>query len=179
MLYWARDERAICATAEKYENYCRTIAFNILNNSDDAEECTNDTYLAAWDSIPPQRPNPLSSYLGKITRNIALNRYKHYSAKKRGAGQVPSVLSELENCIPSRMTVELQIDENELTDAINAFLHAQVRQKRYIFIRRYWHLWSVSRIAEEYGMSEAKVTSILFRMRKDLKKHLEKGGIAI
>ena len=87
-LYWARNEKAIAATKEKYGNYCHTIAFNILHNNEDAEECTNDTYLGAWNSIPPQRPNPLSTYLGKIARNFALNRYKQYTAQKRGLGQV-------------------------------------------------------------------------------------------
>ena len=100
-LYWARNESAIAATAEKYGNYCHTIAYNILRNKEDAEECSNDTYLGAWNSIPPQRPNRLSIYLGKITRNLALNRYKRYTAEKRGHGQVVLALSELEACVPS------------------------------------------------------------------------------
>ena len=94
-LYWARNESAIAATAEKYGSYCHTIAYNILRNKEDAEECANDTYLGAWNSIPPQRPNRLSIYLGKITRNLALNRYKRYTAEKRGHGQVVLALSEL------------------------------------------------------------------------------------
>lgn len=105
-LYWARNESAITATAEKYGNYCHTIAYNILHSKEDAEECSNDTYLGAWSSIPPQRPNRLSIYLGKITRNLALNRYKRYTAEKRGHGQVVLALSELEACVPSEATVE-------------------------------------------------------------------------
>jgi len=100
-LYWSRSESAIAATAEKYGNYCHAIAYNILHSSDDAEECANDTYLSAWNTIPPQRPNRLSIYLGKITRNLALNRYKRCTAQKRGHGQVALALSELEACVPA------------------------------------------------------------------------------
>lgn len=108
-LYWARNQLAITATADKYGSYCHTIAYNILHNNEDAEECSNDTYLGAWNSIPPQRPNRLSIYLGKITRNLALNRYKRYTAEKRGHGQVELVLSELEACIPANTCVEQAI----------------------------------------------------------------------
>lgn len=110
-LYWARNQLAITATADKYGSYCHTIAYNILHNNEDAEECSNDTYLGAWNSIPPQRPNRLSIYLGKITRNLALNRYKRYTAEKRGHGQVELVLSELEACIPANTSVEQAIEE--------------------------------------------------------------------
>ena len=113
-LYWARNESAIAATAEKYGSYCHTIAYNILRNKEDAEECANDTYLGAWNSIPPQRPNRLSIYLGKITRNLALNRYKRCTAQKRGHGQVALALSELEACVPAEGNVEQAIEETEL-----------------------------------------------------------------
>ena len=108
-LYWAKQERAISATAEKYGSYCHTIAYNILYDHFEAEECVNDTYLGAWNSIPPQRPNRLAAFLGKITRNLALNRYKRNHAAKRGRGQVEIALSELENCIPDVKGVEQEI----------------------------------------------------------------------
>lgn len=131
-LYWARNESAIAATAEKYGSYCNTIAYNILHSKEDAEECANDTYLGAWNSIPPQRPNRLSIYLGKITRNLALNRYKRYTAEKRGHGQVVLALSELEDCVPSETTVEQTIEENELAAAIDRFLYAKPKLNRNI-----------------------------------------------
>lgn len=178
-LYWARNESAITASAEKYGNYCHTIAYNILHNNEDAEECANDTYLGAWNSIPPQRPSRLSTYLGKITRNLALNRYKRYTAEKRGYGQVEIVLSELEVCIPAETTVEQTVEEKTLVEAINRFLHSQPRTKRDIFIRRYWHLYTIREIAEVYGMSESNVASSLFRIRNELKSFLEKEGIML
>ena len=153
-LYWARNESAITATTEKYGNYCHTIAYNILRNKEDAEECANDTYLGAWNSIPPQRPSRLSIYLGKITRNLALNRYKRY-------------------------TVEQTIEENELAAAIDRFLYAKPKLNRNIFVRRYYHLYAIRDIADAYGMSESKVTSLLFRMRNELRRFLEKEGIML
>ena len=178
-LYWTREESAITATAEKYGSYCHAIAYQILYNNQDAEECTNDTYLGAWNSMPPRRPNRLSTYLGKITRNLALNRYKRYTAEKRGGGQVESVLSELEDCIPAAGSVEQAAEEEVLVSVINRFLQAQPREKRNIFIRRYWHLWPVRNIADAYGMSESKVTSMLFRMRGELRRRLEQEDIVL
>ena len=178
-LYWARNERAIAATAETYGGYCHAIAYNILHSREDAEECANDTYLSAWNSIPPQRPNRLSAYLGKITRNIALNRYKRYTAEKRGHGEVELVLSELEACIPAETSVERAIEEKELVAAINRFLYAQPKQNRSIFVRRYWHLCAIRDIADLYGMSESKVTSLLFRMRNEFRRFLEKEDITL
>lgn len=173
-LYWARQESAISATAEKYGGYCHVIALNILNNYPDAEECVNDTFLGAWNSIPPQRPENLSVYLGKITRNLALNRYKRNSAVKRGSGQLEIALSELENCIPDQTCVDKTVEEKLLAAAINRFLHTQSKIKRNIFVRRYWYLYSIKEIADAYEMSESKVKSVLFRMRYELKEHLVK-----
>jgi len=175
--YWNRSETAITATAEKYGNYCHTIAYNILHNHEDAEECVNDTYLLAWRSIPPERPIQLSAYLGKITRNLSLNRFKQYHAQKRGTGQVPLVLSELEDCIPAGSNVEQAMEEMFLVNSIERFLQGQSRDKRNIFIRRYFLLSPLEEIASSYGMSRSKIKSLLFRMRKNLKKHLEKDGI--
>ena len=176
-LYWAKKECAISATAEKYGNYCYTIAHNILYDHFEAEECVNDTYLGAWNSIPPQRPNRLSAFLGKITRNLALNRYKRKSAAKRGGGQVEIALSELENCIPDIVGVEQMADEAFLVSVINRFLYAQTKTKRNIFILRYWYLNTIRDIADMYGEGESKVKALLFRMRNELKKILEKEEI--
>ena len=173
-LYWAKQERAISATAEKYGSYCHTIAYNILYDNFDAEECVNDTYLGAWNSIPPQRPNRLTAFLGRITRNLALNRYKHNKAAKRGGGQVEIALSELENCIPDIKGVEQIVEEALLVSVINRFLYAQAKTKRNIFVLRYWYLYSIRDIADMYGERESKVKAILFRMRNELKKILEK-----
>ena len=178
-LYWERSERAIEATAEKYGQYCRAIANNILHNNEDVEECVNDTYLNAWNSMPPNRPNRLAAYLGRITRNLSLNRVKHYATEKRGFGQTDLVLSELEGCIPAANGVEEQYDEMLLVKAIEAFLYAQPSEKRNIFIRRYWYMTPIKEIAHIYRMSESKTASLLFRMRNDLKTYLKKEGISL
>lgn len=178
-LYWKRDETAIAATADKYGNYCRSISYHILHDVEDAKECVNDTWLGAWKSIPPRRPNRLSVYLGKITRNLSLNRFKQYNAEKRGSGQTELVLSELEDCIPDKNSIEQIVEEMVLTKSISQFLRTQPRQKRNIFIRRYWYLYSIRDIATSYGMSESKVASLLFRMRNELKSHLEQEGITL
>lgn len=178
-LYWQRMECAILETANKYGNYCQTISYNILHNMQDACECVNDTYLAAWNTMPPQKPDRLSAFLGKITRNLSLNRYKAYSAKKRGAGQVELALTELEDCLSSGNPVEEAVDQMILTCAINSFLYGQSQERRNIFIRRYWYLCPIDEIARDFSMSRSKATSLLFRMRKELKLHLEKEGIQV
>ena len=178
-LYWERDETAITATAEKYGSYCYSISYRILYNNEDAEECVNDTYLGAWKSIPPHRPNRLSTYLGKMTRNFSLNRFKQYTARKRGLGQGELALSELEDCIPAETSLEQVVEEMVLVHSINRFLYGQPQRKRNVFIRRYWYLYSIREIAEAYAMSESKVASLLFRMRNELKAHLEKEGIVL
>ena len=176
-LYWERSETAISETSEKYGRYCLYIANNILHNDEDATECVNDTYLGAWNAMPPQRPNRLSTFLGKITRNISLNRFKQYRAEKRGFGQTSLVLSELEDCIPAADNVEKAVDEMDLVESINRFLYALPDAKRKVFVRRYWYLSPIRDIAEQYGISESKTASMLFRMRNELKNHLEKEGI--
>ncbi|MCH5333303.1 MAG: sigma-70 family RNA polymerase sigma factor [Agathobacter sp.] len=178
-LYWERNEAAIAATAEQYGSYCHAISYNILHSNEDAEECVNDTWLGAWNSLPPLRPNRLSTYLGKLTRNLSLDRFRQYHAKKRGHGQTELVLSELEDCIPVESDVEQSVDEMVLAESINQFLRAQPERKRNIFIRRYWYLCPIQDIAKAYGMSESKTTSLLFRMRNELKVYLEKEGITL
>ena len=178
-LYWQRSETAISATDKKYGKYCHTISYNILHNSEDASECVNDTYLKAWDSMPPKRPEKLSAYLGKIVRNLSLNRFRRYAAEKRGFGQTELVLSELEDCIPSAVGVEQAFDETLLVDAINRFLREQPEQKRNIFIHRYWYLYPIRQIAGSFGMRESKAASLLFRLRNELIAQLDKEGIII
>ena len=178
-LYWDRDETAIVRTSKKYGSYCHTISYNILNNNEDAEECVNDTWMGAWKSMPPQRPNNLATCLGKITRNLSLNRLKQHMTEKRGGFQTDLALYELEDCIPSSTTVEQIVEGNVLVSSLNRFLYSQPEQKRNIFIRRYWYLYSIRDIAVAYQMSESKIASMLFRMRSELKAHLEKEGISL
>ena len=155
------------------------IAFSILHNAEDAEECVNDAYLAAWNSIPPHRPERVAAFLGKITRNVSLNRWKQYNAQKRGEGQTELALSELEECIPAKTGIEQAVEDELLTWSIEKFLYSQPRLKRNLFIRRYWYISSIQELADEYGMSESKVKSLLFRMRKKLKHHLAKEDIIL
>lgn len=178
-LYWARSESAIKETDIKYGPYCRTISMNILHSAEDAEECVNDTWLNAWNAIPPKRPGKFAAFLGKITRNLSLNRFKRSHAEKRGMGQTPLVLAELEGCIASTQTVEQASDEKLLTESIDRFLEGLPPMKRKVFVRRYWYLSPIGEIARQYGMSESKVTSLLFRLRGQLKSHLEKEGIML
>lgn len=178
-LYWQRSERAVSASEEKYGAYCTVLADHILNDPEDARECVNDTWLAAWSSIPPHRPARLGAYLSKITRNLSLNRAKARSAEKRGAGQRELVLAELEDCVPDPRGVEEAVEERELTAALNRFLRAQSAPRRNIFLRRYWYLVPVRELAEEYGMSESAMTSLLFRMRGKLRQFLEQEGIVL
>lgn len=178
-LYWARDEAALAETAQKYGKYCHYIAFQILHDDLDSEECVNDTYLKAWNTMPPKRPHVLSTFLGKITRNLALNRYEADHAKKRGGDQYPLVLDELGECVPDESTSSDMTDEIVIRHMLNRFLSGLPAQKRRIFVRRYWYLGSIQEIAEEYGVSEENVKVILHRERKELKELLEKGGIYV
>jgi len=178
-LYWKRSESAIDETASKYGSYCHHIALNILHNEEYSKECVNDTYLRAWNSMPPNRPNLLSSFLGKITRNLAFDKYKKNLAKKRGSGQIDLVLSELENCVPSVETIDKAIDEYILSETINRFLSSMPIESRKVFMRRYWYVSSIKEISDEYDMSISKVKMILFRSRNELKLFLEREGIAL
>ncbi len=176
-LFWARDEMAIGETKAKYGRLCRGIARNILGNEEDAEECENDTYLKTWQAIPPQRPAVLPAYLGRIARNIALNRWKAGRADKRGGGEVPLSLDELGDCVSGREDPDL--DEGEVLVAIERFLDSLEQADRLVFLLRYWQLEPVAAIARRMAWSESKVTSRLFRLRKRLKSQLEKEGICV
>ena len=175
-LYWDRDEQAIPATSDKYGTYCISIAQNILGNQEDAEECVNDTYMSAWNSMPPHRPRILSVFLGKITRNLSLNRYKQNTAGKRGGREVPVVLDEIAELVSDTGSVEQEVDRKELVKAIDAFLDRLPTDKRSIFICRYWYFDSVSKIAARFGMTENHVSVTLNRLRVKLHNDLLERG---
>lgn len=175
-LYWARNEDAISETSEKYGKYCYSIAFNVLYDKSDSEECVNDTYLKAWNSMPSARPNVLSAFLGKITRNIALNRYNFKTAEKRGGGQIESSLDELAECVSGADTPEDIFDSQLIGRVINGFLAGLTVRSRDIFVSRYFYLESVSEIADKYEMSESAVRTSLFRTRQGLAAVLKREG---
>jgi RNA polymerase sigma-70 factor (ECF subfamily) len=178
-LYWERSEIAISETAKKYSRYCHSISFNILHNKEDAEECVNDTYLNAWNAIPPKRPNCLATFLGKITRNLSLDKFKKYSAERRGHGQMEIALSELDEVLPSTTSVEQAIDEKELMKLLNEFLGGLPKQKRIMFVQRYWYLMPIKTMAEQLSISESQVKSALFRIRNELKSYFEREGVVL
>ena len=171
-LYWFRDENAISETDKKYGSYCNTIANNILYNLEDSKECVNDTYLK---TIPPTRPKILKAFLGKITRNLALNIYKSKNCQKR-KGEVPLVLDELKECIPSQNDIDTEMEEKYLTEYINEFLKSLPREKRIIIVQRYWYLYSIKDIAEKNNLSQSNVKMTLSRFRTKLKEFLEERG---
>ena len=176
-LYWQRDEQAIAETEKKYGAYCQTIARNLLGNGEDAKETVNDTYLGAWNSMPTNRPSVLSSYLGKITRRLAITRLNARTADKRGGGTAPLALEELTECIPAKGSVELQVEQAVLTASIDRFIMSLPLTERRVFLCRYWYLDSVLEISREFGFSQSKVKSMLHRTRKKLKRHLEQEGL--
>ena len=178
-LYWERSETAISETANKYGGYCTQIAMNILKNREDSEECVNDTYFKTWNSIPTQRPNILMSFLGRITRNLSLDKYKKRSAQKRGGNEFDLLLSELENCVPSNSNVEAEYEAGATAKIIDSFLYSIDQENRIVFTRRYWYADSIESIANRLGISESKVKSILFRTRNKLKSYLEKEGVNV
>ena len=178
-LYWDRDESAIVFTSEKYGHYCKAVAKNILNSDEDAEECVNDTYLKAWNSMPMMWPKQLAVYLGKITRNLSFNKYKHIRAEKRGSGEMALVLDELAECVSGIEDVENAVDYKELVNSINMFIQKLSPKKQNIFVRRYWYADSVSEIAKAYGMMPASVSKTLERTRKQLKTYLTERGFEL
>lgn len=178
-LFWNREEQAISVTAEKYGAYCKVIAINILGNREDAGECVNDTFLNAWNSIPPARPENLATYLGKLTRNLALNQYYKNRAQKRGAGQFAVVLEELEEVVSHKENPETAFEEQELRSAINAFLAMLPMEKRNLFLCRYYYADSITAIAEHFKMTENNVSVSLNRIRKKLHKYLTERGFEL
>lgn len=175
-LYWDRNEDAILETSRKYGNYCFTIAFNILSNKEDSEECVNDTYNKTWNSIPTQRPTLLQAFLGKITRNISLNRYKENTAQKRGGHRFEVVLDEIGEISSKEPSPEEAAEEGELTKAINDFLGSLPRDKRVMFVRRYWYSDDVRDIADRMNIPENTVSVTLRRIRVKLSSYLTERG---
>ena len=176
-LYWKRSERAISETAVKYGGFCYCIAYNILNQREDAEESVSDTYLAAWNRLPPQRPAILSAFLGKVTRYISISRWRKRSAWKRGGGEMPLALEELTECVADGMDVESRYLRKETAAAVNRLLDTLSDEQRNIFLRRYWFLDPTEAIAARYGISQSKVSTTLHRTRKKLRAELEKEGL--
>lgn len=176
-LYWARSEAAISETSSKYGRYCFSIAHNILTDAQDADECVNDTYLAAWNSMPPHRPSILSTFLGKLTRRISIDRFRIRGAAKRGGGEMTLVLDELDECLPSRDDTERTVELRELTRAIDGFLSALQETERTVFVCRYWFLVSVEEISERFGFSRSKTKTMLYRTRGKLREYLTKEGL--
>ena len=178
-LYLARDERAIRETDGKYGKKLYSISHRITENGADAEECVSDTWLHAWNAMPPQRPSILSSFLGRITRNLSFDRCRRQNAEKRGGGALPLALDELSECVPAPGRVEHALEERELTETIDRFLRTLPEKDCNLFLRRYWYVDSISVIADRYGMKENTVKSILFRTREKLRKFLGEEGIAV
>ena len=175
-LYFNRDEEAIAQTDKKYGRYCYSIAYNILTNKEDAEESVSDTYMTAWRAIPPRRPAVLATFLGKITRNLAIDRWRERSAYKRGGGEVTLALEELEDCVAGLQNVEMEYERKELIRAYVKFLDTLPITERRVFLCRYWYVDSVDTIAEKFGFSQSKVKTMLYRTRAKLRKQLAEEG---
>ncbi len=175
-LFWQRSENAIQETASKYGKYCYAIAYNILYNAEDADESVNDTYHGAWNSMPPHKPSILSTFLGKITRRISLNKWRDKKRDKRGGGETALALDELADCLPSDNDVGRDIETAELAQSIDGFIESLPQIERKVFVCRYWYIDPLSAICKQFGYSESKVKSMLYRTRGKLKLHLERNG---
>lgn len=176
-LYWSRSEKAISETDAKYGAYCFCIAYNILNNREDSEESVSDTYLAAWNSMPPKRPAVLSAFLGKITRYISLDHWKKRSRLKRGGGEIDLCLEELRDCVSGQRSAEDAILRKETLASVNRFLSTLSETERKVFLCRYWYLDSVKDIAERFGFSPNRTSVLLRRIRQKLNAYLAKEGL--
>lgn len=178
-LFLERSEEAILETDIKYGRYCHKIAFNVLGNDEDSEECVNDAYMRAWGSIPPNEPDSMASYIGRITRNLALDKLRQKQSDKRGNGEVPVVLDELAECVSGHDELERRQDSAEIAAAIDSFLDELNSVERGVFMRRYWMMEPIADVANRYDISVSKTTTMLFRMRNRLKKHFMKEGIPL
>ena len=175
-LFEERNEQAVACSAQKYGAYCASIARRIVGNQRDAEECVNAVWLAAWNSIPPHRPQNLKAYLAKLTRRISLDTCRKQTAQKRGQGETALALEELKDCLMDDKTTENQAEGVWLSDSIQQFLLGLPEAERRVFLLRYWHLYSVEETARRMGYSQSKTASQLFRTRMKLKNHLMKEG---
>ena len=176
-LYWQRSDLAISETNQKYGRYCHSIAYHICGVDEDAEECVNDTWLRAWNLMPDQRPTALSAFLGRITRNLALDCLKAKNRQKRGGGEALLALDELEECIPGGTDPERVLEEKELETAIGNFVSGLPQTEKAIFVLRYFYVAPIEKIAEKLQFSRAKIKSSLFRTRKKLRVYLQEEGL--
>ncbi len=178
-LYWERSEQAISESSAKYGGYCFAIAYNILENREDSDECVNDTWYKAWNAMPPQKPELLSAFLGKITRRLSINRRRNLGAQKRGGGEYTLCIEELTECIPAKCKAEDRCDEHALSELLETFISQSKLLDRTLFLRRYWYMCPLKTLAEEFCMSESAVKMRLLRMRERLRELLEKEGYDI
>ena len=178
-LYWERNEDAIRETKHKYSRYLVSVAQNILGNNEDAEECENSTYLAAWNSIPPHRPKMLSTYLGKIIRNLALKAMRAQKADKRGGGEARLSFDELSECIPASFSMDDSITDDQLANILSAFLRTLPDADRRLFICRYFHCDSIATLSQTFGMKESRVKMTLMRTRQKLATYLVEKGVLL
>lgn len=176
-LYFRRSETAITETDQKYGAYCYKIAYSILDNREDSEESVNDTYLSAWKAMPPRRPKVLSTFLGRLTRNISIDRWRKSSAQKRGSGELELALDELGDCVSGEKSIEDTVILKEVITGLNRFLKALPEEERTVFLSRYWYVNTMEEIGEKMGFSVSKVKSMLLRTRKKLGVYLEKEGL--
>ena len=177
-LYNDRDEAAISQTDKKYGGYCRTISYNILQSRPDTEECVNDAYLRTWNAIPPEQPRSLRAFVGRITRNLSLNRLAERKAAKRGGGRYQAVYDELDASLAHAAAPDA-LGEIELRDLLDRFLAALPEQRRNLFIGRYWYFQSIAEIAAQTGFTQSKVKMQLKQSRDELREHLQKEGVTI
>lgn len=175
-LYFSRDEAAIDETDKKYGKLCYGVAYNLLRDLQDSEECLNDTYLAAWNKMPPENPNALSAFLVRIVRNISISIFRAKRAKKRYSG-FETLLSELDECIPSPSNTENEVEGRELSRIVDDWLQGQFDSDCAIFVRRYFYGETVTKIADDFGLTPDKMSQRLFALRKRLKAYLQKEGI--
>ena len=176
-LYWQRSDLAISETEQKYGRYCRSIAGHICAVPEDAEECVSETWWRAWNLMPDKRPAVLSAFLGRITRNLALDRVREQNRKKRGGGETSLALEELAECVPDRVDLERDMEDRELERAVGSFVAGLPETEKTVFVLRYWYLAPVSAISERLGCSQSKTKGILFRTRKKLKAFLQEENL--
>lgn len=175
-LYHRREERAIAESEKKYGGMCRSIAQNILSIREDAEECVNDTWHAAWNAMPPERPRSLGAFLGRITRNLSISRWRRCHAQKRYGG-MEVMLSELADCVPAPGSVEGELDREQLSAAISRWLDGLEAEDRVLFLRRYWYGQPVQALARERGKRANALSQRLLRLQRGLKNFLETEGV--
>lgn len=175
-MYWDRNEQAISVTSEKYGTYCYSVAYGILHNEEDSKESVNDTYMSAWNSMPPHKPSILKTFLGKITRRLSIDKWRRKNAEKRG-GKIAEVLNELSECISPNGDPIAEIEKEMLDKTINTFVRELKDTEQRVFLCRYWYAKSVKEIAKHFGFSESKVKVMLMRTRNKLKARLETEGL--